>query len=1071
MKVLLLSVAVVCLCLSPDVSAQDWMNGYSYRKKITVVKSKVQAIEVSQGASVVKQDLPDFPLLIEIQDNDLIHVPGACANKMRNAEGRDISFALSGTPAIPLNFQLESYDPVIGKLTCWVRISSLSANGTSTSATSFYFYYGSALLHDPFGLSGTNVWAGDFSRVWHLKCDALPATSKNAQSGIASQAATGSAGIGENNFISSRIGKGIKLDGTGSFYSGVDTSSAVTVSAWIYLNTTGTEQVIIANDSINGQFRNGYIVKVDADGKLVMDLYRSMATYSTSSSVILDPGKWYHIAGMISGTSVSLLLNGSKVAGKSNVRVGNGGSVSIGRGKYGSGYYSGFIDELRIQKTLRPLEWLKTQYANQDNPSLFFNVSEEEYHPSEFSKFIGPQEGAWTLAANWSSGSVPVPGTNIIIPSGKSARISGSGAVIVNSLTLKPGSVLRLSNHLEIKCALRTDLDAAIKLDDDIILKCSGNVLNNGSISMNQTTGTLIFSGNNGSQIFSGLGTAKVYQLENQQAVPGNELVLNSQILVSGYVRLTKGILDCRGNLTLLAQDESNSAAILPVPPGEARIAGNINVQQFIAGNYPAPASGRNWRLLASPVYTDSVFGSKLFNLSAYKASMFITGPGGISNGFDASPLNSGTVYLHDQSLPGNLSQKYTAIPNISTKLSFGKGIYVFSRGPRLAPNAYFNQIQQPPFSNPDSYCLTHTGQVYSGDLSFQLSNKNTGTEGDGFNLLGNPYPGSLIWGNLVKVNLSPFVWQYDPLNNDYHVSDAPGTRIPLGTGFFVKVLSGQSSGSITFSERAKVAIVETAGIKPSYPLLLKPVKRLAYLSTPTKLDDSGESKMIATINRKAFSQQYRISFDANGNDEVDDNDAIKLGEGHINISGLSGNSKLAIERRSASKNIQQINLYISGWETGDYTIDLKASAALWKTKTITLTDNYLKQDIILKDSALNYAFEIDIKMPQTQGSNRFVINLKSVSQNETPVKHEDSVTIYPNPVIHKLFFKSSEDIKNAIVTITNMSGKIIASHKLEQQASKPFIDCSSLARGFYVIRIYRPNTSNVLKAFKVMKE
>lgn len=162
MKAMWFTIAALWLCFINDACAQEWMNGFSYRKKITVNKSKVQAIEISAGASVLKQDLPNFPVLVEIQDDDLIHVPGACGNKMRNAEGRDISFALSGTPSVPLSFQLENYDPASVKLTCWVMISSLAANGTTTAATSFYLYYGSALLHDPFGPSGTNDVAGRF---------------------------------------------------------------------------------------------------------------------------------------------------------------------------------------------------------------------------------------------------------------------------------------------------------------------------------------------------------------------------------------------------------------------------------------------------------------------------------------------------------------------------------------------------------------------------------------------------------------------------------------------------------------------------------------------------------------------------------------------------------------------------------------------------------------------------------------------------------------------------------------------------------------------------------------------
>lgn len=1073
MKALCYLIAALWLCFVHDACAQEWLNGYSYRKKITVNKSKVQAIEISAGASILKQDLPNFPVLIEIQDDDLIYVPGACGNKMRNVEGRDISFALSGVPSTPLSFQLENYDPETGKLTCWVKIGLLSANGTATAATSIYLYYGSALLHDPFGPNGTSVWSGDFSRVWHLKCDVLPATSKDAQSsGITARYLTGSGGIDETNFVRSKIGSGIRLEGSsGSFYSGVDTSSTVTLSAWIKLNSIGTEQVIIANDSVNGRFRNGYVFKVNANGKLVMELYRSMTAYVSISSAILDPNKWYHAVALISGTQISFILNGLKVGGRTDVTVGNGGSIRIGSGKQNNGYYSGSIDELRIQKVVKPVEWLKTQYVNQDNPSLFFTIFEEEYNPSEFSKFIGPSGGSWSLPANWSNGSIPASGSNVIVPPGKSVRISGSSPVTVNTLAIKAGAQLQLSDNLEINCTLQTDIGAAIKLDDQIILKCSGNVINNGNISIGHTTGTLVFSGRNGTQVFSGIGTASIHGLENDQALMNSELILNAQIGISGYVSLKKGILNCNGNLTLLADDKSGPASILPVPQNDASIIGNINVQQYISGNYPAPATARNWRLLASPVYNDTASGSKYYNISAFRNAMFITGPGGISNGFDASPLNSGTVYVHDQSLSGNLSQKYTPISDINAKIALGKGIYVFSRGSRTAPEAYLNQIQQTPFSNPDGYFLTHTGQVYSGDLSFQLDNKNTGAAGEGFNLLGNPYPGSLLWGNLIKANLSPYVWQYDPLNRDYIVSEAPDTRIPVGTGFFVKVLSGRSSGSITFSESAKVLVAATASGSLAVFNKLKPGPKLSMQNVHAEISSEGQLNMTALVSRKAFSQQYCLKFDANGNDDLDDNDAIKLGEGYINIASVISNSKLAIEQRSASKDIQKIDLYVTGWESGTYTIDVKASAALREVKAITLTDNYLKQEIKLQDSIKGYAFKIDTKIQATQ-DNRFVIKLEPYKQNEASTDNTDDIVIYPNPVSNRLYFKSiGKNIKNAQLILTDVSGKIVAAHKIEWALIEPSIDCSNLSKGLYLMKLYEQKSHKIIKTFKVVKE
>lgn len=1073
MKALWYLIAALLLCFVHDASAQEWLSGYSYRKKITVNKSTVQAIEISAGASVVKQDLPNFPVLIEIEDDDLIHVPGACGNKMRNAEGRDISFALSGVPATPLSFQLENYDPATGKLTCWVRIGSLSANGTATAATSIYLYYGSALLHDPFEPNGTSVWSGDFSRVWHLKCDVLPATSKDAQSsGITARYLTGSAGINGTNFSRSKIGTGIRLEGSaGSFYSGVDTSSTVTLSAWINLNSIGTEQVIIANDSVNGQFRNGYVFKVNSNGKLVMELYRSLTTYVTISSAILNPNKWYHAVALISGNQLSLILNGSKVGGRTDITIGNGGSIRIGSGKQNNGYYSGSIDELRIQRVVKPIEWLKTQYVNQDNPSIFFTIFEEEYNPSEFSKFIGPSGSSWFLPANWSNGFIPASGSNVIVPPGKSVRISGSSPVAVNTLAIKGGAQLQLSSDLEVNCTLETDIGAAIKLDDQIILKCSGNVINNGNISTNHTTGTLVFSGRNGTQLFSGNGTASIHRLENDQTLINSELILNAQIGVSGYVSLKKGILNCKGNLTLLADDKSGSASILPVPLNDACIIGNINVQQYISGNYSAPATARNWRLLASPVYCDTTSGSRYYNISAFRNAMFITGPGGISNGFDASPLNSGTVYLHDQSLSGNLSQKYIPISDINAKIALGKGIYVFSRGSRTAPEAYLHQIQQAPFSNPDAYYLTHTGQVYSGDLSFQLDNKNAGAAGEGFNLLGNPYPGNLLWGNLIKANLSPYVWQYDPLNRDYIVSEAPDTRIPLGTGFFVKVLAGKSSGSITFSESAKVLAAATASGSPAAFNKFKSGSRSSHSNVHSEISNEGQLNMTVLVSRKAFSQQYCLKFDANGNDDLDDNDAIKLGEGYINVASVIGNNRLAIEQRSASKNIQKIDLYVTGWESGTYTIDLKASAALRKVKAITLRDNYLKQEIKLQDSIKGYAFKIDTKIQATQ-DNRFVIKLEAYKQNEASIDNTDDIVIYPNPVLNRLYFKSiGKNIKNVQLILTDISGKIVAAHKIGWALIEPSIDCSNLSKGLYLMKLYEQKSHKIIKTFKVVKE
>lgn len=1055
---------ILLLCLADSAFAQDWMSGYSYRKKITVNKLKVVATELSVGTSVIKQDLVNFPVLVELQDNDLIHIPGSCSNKIKNAEGRDISFALTSSANIPLNFQLEKYDPVTGRLTCWIRIDQLSANGTGTVATSFYLYYGSVLLHDPFGPGSANVWSGDFSRIWHLKRDLLPAICRDAQSGLPSQDATGSTDVDSTNFVDAKIGTGVRLNGSSqSFYSGTDTSSAITISAWINLNAVGTEQVIVANDSTNAQFRNGYSFKINAAGKLVMTLYRSLSMASAISSAILDPNKWYHVVAMISGTQISLILNGVKVGGTSNIKLGNGGSIRIGSSKQYGNYYSGIIDELRIQKMVKHVEWLKTQYVNQDNPSVFCTVFEEEYSPSEFSKFVGPANGQWNVAANWSSANIPTAGSNIIIPAGKSVLIAGSGQVAINKLMVKAGAALFLANNLEISCSAQIDSNASIKLADRIRLRCSGNVINDGSILSDQTLGTLVFSGNSGTQFFSGRGTTSVYQLENEQSLNTNELILKSHIHVSGFVNLIRGILNSNSNLTLLAADELNAAAILPVPLYNASITGDVNVQQYVSGSYPAPATARGWRLLASPVHNGITGILKEYNLLAFKNSMFMTGPGGVINGFDPSPLNNGTVYTHDQSLPGTLSQKYTTISNVNARVSIGKGVYIFSRGSRMASGAYFNQIQQAPFANPDSYRITHTGKVYLGDLSVELTNKNTGAEGDGFNLLGNPYPAGILWGNLIKTNLSSYIWLYDPLNKDYKVSDAANTIIPAGNGFFVRVNAGYTTGSLTFSEDSKYV--------PSGANSAGQGSRLAYADIHAKNTAVSDHHIITTLTRNAFSQQYKINFDEGGNNSIDNDDALKIGEGYVNIAGQINNNKLAIEQRSSFKEQHEIKLYIRGWESGTYTMSVKITAALLKSISVKLIDSYLNQETKLKDSVTLYSFKIDLQTPKTQESDRFKIKIAPYD-NKPANESADEITIYPNPVIDKLHFRTgASEVRNVRITFTDILGRIIARHDVKLTQSECSVECMGIPKGIYIVGIYETSSNRIIKSFKIIKE
>jgi hypothetical protein len=296
MKSPLLRLFLIIMALqwaSHSSQAQNWISGYSYRKKITINKDKVLPTIDIYGNSVTEvKDLIDFPVLIEVSSEDLRHISGACGNKIQSSEGRDITFTLTNSTA-PLDFQLESYDADAGKLTCWVKIPVLSAQGTPSPATSLYLYYGSAMLHNPFEARNMGIWSADYTRVWHMNQDVGPAITKNAKTNTTQQELKGSNGIDASNYIDSKTGKGISVDGaTESLNSNTENSTAVTITAWVKLNAIGHEQMLICNDSIRTvsttTIKDGYNLKVNAAGQMTFEIYKNSAAYAITVLCMLS---------------------------------------------------------------------------------------------------------------------------------------------------------------------------------------------------------------------------------------------------------------------------------------------------------------------------------------------------------------------------------------------------------------------------------------------------------------------------------------------------------------------------------------------------------------------------------------------------------------------------------------------------------------------------------------------------------------------------------------------------------------------------------------------------------------
>ena len=1045
--------------------AQSWLPGFNFRKRISIRKDQV-------SGSV---NLLNYPVLISITDPDLRYVQGQCnTNKLSTEAALDICFSTSGSPALSLKYQLDSYDPVTGKLTCWVNLPVLTASGNTAAATVIYLYYGSTQVQDPHAAATYATWP-DFNRLWHMNLDAGPATVMNARSNLTVDMAKGIGAMNANNFSTGKIGSALKLNGSSEAMNvEKDTSATFTISAWVKINRLDVEQVLFTNDSVGG-----YIIKLNASGKLALETRKTpvSALVSSVTSTTLTKDEWYYFVIQRDSRTRTFFINGKQSASFARVEsIESSGRLSIGRSKQNDRYFGGMIDELRFTNQIRSPDWINTEYNNQNDPSAFYTVGPEEQNevssPTGY-MFTGAISQRWSDAGNWNYVRVPDAYANVFIPGASTVTIDDLTPLRVNQLTLGPASTIIVRNPQLFVCKMDVLENAAVQISASSQVQVSGDIRNDGVISSADTGGQLMLSGSQATTQISGSGRIQVFHLQVNQAASTQTVTLSQPVVLRGKLEVSSGILNSNGYLTLAAS-KTQAASFLPVGSvASGAVLGDVVVEKYVEGSFPAPATARGWRLWASPVYTTTLNGAPAYDLNAFKAAMFVTGKGGAGSGFDDSPQNGNTIYTHDQSIAGSLSQKYIPVPLMTTQVNLGNGVYVYSRGSRDGPEAFKNQVLSAPFINPEPYTIRFVGKLFSGELKVVLSSRNQNEAGDGFNLLGNPFASSIRWGSLLKENTTDFVWQFNSLNNAYDVSDDPNLLIPAGGGFFVKVKQGVPRGTVTFQESAKVyagaSTVIPATLATRSSLEVSAVKASVLKSAPLF-----HRRLEVAISRAEFHQQYILKLDEDGLDEITDADAPSLGDGFVNIAGLStDNQKLMIDSRSIAEREVHVNLYVKGWASGPYELSFSGMDSFDPGDSLLLVDHYLQTTTRITMAASRYAFQIQTEVPQSQGTERFSLTVKKA------LEHRNSATellggkrlfVYPNPFVDVIRLQSPESLPEEVqVIIRDLMGQTLMVFDLKPRVQDSF-DAGRLTKGLYILELRDSQRNKRIKTMKIVK-
>ena len=315
---------------SPD---PGWLTGWSYRKKITIDETKVDA------------DLTDFPVLVKLTSANFDFTKAL-------STGYDIRFTSSDGTTL-LKYERERHDQANSLAEYWVKVPSVSG----TVNTEFYIYYGNSGAAD--GADPTAVWDANFKGVWHLKditSTTIGDSTTNANDGT-------KYAVNEPIEVDGKIGKAQSFDGVDDYvlvsHNASLNVSYITLEAWANLVSWDDGGPIICK----GTGAGGEVWCLD----VYLNKFR-FYFWKGGSAYILDsltaPSGWQHIVATYDGTNTRFYVNGAETnsaAPAQGVLDTNTHEVSIGSRQSSSAGYDcnvkGLIDEVRIyNRALSPAE-------------------------------------------------------------------------------------------------------------------------------------------------------------------------------------------------------------------------------------------------------------------------------------------------------------------------------------------------------------------------------------------------------------------------------------------------------------------------------------------------------------------------------------------------------------------------------------------------------------------------------------------------------------------------------------------------------------------------------------------
>jgi len=329
---------------------------FKYYKEITIDHTKVFGIS----------DFINYPLLISIFDSDL--------QNHTQPDGDDIAF-YDGTEWLDHEIDAfnQNYNETHARLIAWVRIPILY----NSKDTIIYMYYGNSTLISMQNPSG--VWDSIYKGVWHLGEGVTNPSSYYYDSTTNNN--NGKAMNSPINDTTSKIDGGVSFDDSNERAVKISNSSSLqfvsnfSISAW-FRSTDSDDDVGLIMNKWSGEEskRNYWLGKLNQNDFAFFVDNNSNVLYGWTN---LNDGDWHYVVTTANATSIVIYIDGLLVASNSWDGTSITGNADLYIGKATDTIdqeFNGDIDEVRVIDTVLDLDWIKTEFSNQNDPDNFYSV-------------------------------------------------------------------------------------------------------------------------------------------------------------------------------------------------------------------------------------------------------------------------------------------------------------------------------------------------------------------------------------------------------------------------------------------------------------------------------------------------------------------------------------------------------------------------------------------------------------------------------------------------------------------------------------------------------------------------